>query len=167
MVPIGDSYGMTNRLPAALSGFEGARISRISRQHYVYKGSVDDRNGALQLEFGDGRTLLLDSGSDGYSLRIDRAPWIDTFLIPEARTKENEEFIARSGKWTEFEITEETTFPLEPDLRPFLGAVIQSIRPRLDEDGLVTGAQINTTAGHMRAEVEADELKVHAALGTR
>jgi hypothetical protein len=161
-IELGDDCEMTHMPHALLSGYEGAAIARISRQHYVYMGSVDVQNGALQLQFGDGRTLLLDSGSDWGSLTIMTAPWVDPFLPPEEQSEENEEFVARSGKWTEFEITEETTPPLEPDLRPFLGAVILSIRPRLDEDGRVTGAQLNTAAGQIRAEVEADELKVRA-----
>jgi hypothetical protein len=159
-VSISNDCGVTNVPVKVLSNFEGVRIGRIYRQHYVFGGTADERTGALQLNFDDGRTLLLDSGSDGESLRIKTDPWADPFLGPRALNKQNEEFVARSGKWTEFEITKDSDFPLQPDLRPFLGATIVPIRPRFVADGRVTGAYITTTAGVIRAEVEGDDLEV-------
>jgi hypothetical protein len=95
---------VTEALPALASTL-GAVIVGIRRIFYVFQGSVNSSVGALELTFADGGVIVLDSGADGESLVVSTLRWEDPFL-EGVMSPVNSDFIAKSGKWSAFDVSE-------------------------------------------------------------
>lgn len=152
MVPWGQGGGAVTDLISSITSTTGAVIVRIRRVFYVFQGSVNTGVGAVEFTFADGGVVLLDSGSDGESLVISTVRWDDPFAAT-ALSVENRDFIARSGKWSAFDVSKEI------DYENFVGSSIEHAAP-ISASGTVTGATFRTSAGDLRVEVEADDLYV-------
>jgi hypothetical protein len=144
---------MTEEVLHRLSSIVGDVIRSVRRIHYVVRNSPNLAVGALELEFTDGSVLFLDSAGDGESLRVSTEAWPDPFA-EDRLTPENREYVARSGKWTRFDVSRE---PLYAHL---VGAAVEAIEPIASPSGKIVGAVLRTTAGDIRADVEADDLYV-------
>jgi len=140
-------------VPPALASTIGAVIVGIRRIFYVFQGSVNTSVGALELTFADGRAILLDSGADGESLRISTLRWEDPFAAGPL-SSENRDFIAKSRKWSAFDVSEEIGHAI------FVGSRIEQVIPNSTAGGTITGVTFKTLAGDLRAQVEADDLYV-------
>ena len=77
--------------------FVGRTARSFSRVLYEYKGSFDNNDGDLIIDF-DGTKLWLTSGPPYDSLIVKSGTWTDPFKEPVS--PENSEFIATHGKWT-------------------------------------------------------------------
>jgi hypothetical protein len=69
-------------------------------------------------------------------------------------TAENRAFVARSGKWTAVDVSQ------DPDYTILVGAVLAGLQLIEATTGKVIGLVIHTSGGDLRAEVEADDLYV-------
>jgi hypothetical protein len=143
---------VTDVLPVLVST-TGAVIVSMRRVFYVFQGAINDSVGALELTFADGSVILLDSGADGESLRVSTCPWDDPFLVG-AMSPENRDFIAKSGKWSVFDVSESAGYAM------LVGSRVEKVEPILRPSGKITGVTFWTAAADLRAEVEADDLYV-------
>lgn len=122
---------------------------------YEVGGEVVSEAGPIELTFTDNGLVLLDGGADGESLRIERSQWVDHFSEP--LSVENRDYIAKSGKWTSFDVSKRT---------PYIGLVgerVRAINPVESPDRKVTGLIISTDHCVLRVENVADEIQVDIA----
>jgi hypothetical protein len=134
-----------------LASAVGRVIVRINRIFYVFQGVTNKAVGAVDLEFQDGSRIVVDSGSDGESISVQPGPWVDPFLEGDI-SQENRDYIAKSGKWTSFDVSRDLGYA---DL---VGAVIEAVDPVLTPSGKMVGLVMRTSGGHIRADVEADDI---------
>ncbi len=138
-----------------LSGLRGRVIRGIRRIMYEVGGEVISEAGPIELTFADDCLVLLDGGSDGESLLIKHSQWVDPFSEP--LSVENRKYVAKSGKWTSFDVSKRT---------PYIGLVgerILGITPVGTPDRKVTGIIITTDHCVLRVENVADEIQVDIA----
>jgi len=143
---------MTREVPPTIASTVGAIISSIRRVLYVFQGITNTTVGALELEFDDGRTILVDSGGDGESLSVVTHAWKDPFA--DDLSAENRDFVAKSGKWTSVDVSR------DPEYAHFIGAKVNTAEPIQAPNGKIVGVLFWTSTGNIRAEVEADALYV-------
>jgi hypothetical protein len=137
---------------AVLAEFVGAAIATIERQFYVYGGDINRQKGPVEFTFRNGRTLRLDVGGDGESLKILTRPWIDPF--PPPLSAENAEFVASSGKWTRFDVSA---------TQPYVGLIgspVTEFVPIVASGGNLVGVVVATSTGSVNVECDADEVRV-------
>jgi hypothetical protein len=147
---------MTNQDdPAILASLLGQRIAELRRILYVSPGNICGNVGPIQIALAGGSVVLLDSASDGEALSVKCRPWIDYFADP--LSEENREFVARSGKWTSFDVTHELPYS------KIVGETIKCAEPVKTPDGKVIGVAIKTDASTLRVEIEADDVVVDIA----
>jgi hypothetical protein len=135
-----------------LAGLIGKRIASIRRLLYVVAGRIESETGPIEITLADGSTFLFNVGPDGESLRIEEGRWRDPFTEPLSR--ENREFIERSGKVTAFDVS---------GARPYdalIGRTVVDVKPTIGPLNKVTGAAIITDAGTIRVTIGADEVLV-------
>lgn len=142
-----DEYGRT-ALNAAVDG----TIVAVRRMFYVLGDDIDRTEGPIEFTFHDGATLLLDAGVDGAELRIGAAPWRDPFepLVDPV----NIEYVAASGKYTAFDVTD------EPPYAALAGRRVDAVSVVPLPDGRPRAATLYLGAGMVKAESIADELIV-------
>ncbi len=142
-----DEYGRT-----ALSAVVDATIIAVRRMFYVLGDDIDTAEGPIEFTFHDGSTLLLDVGVDGAELRIGAAPWRDPFepLVDPV----NIEYVAASGKYTAFDVTDEHPYVL------FTGRRVDAVSVVPLPDGRPRAATLYLGEGMVKAESIADELIV-------
>ncbi|GAD85760.1 hypothetical protein [Nocardia asteroides] len=142
-----DEYGRT-----ALSAAVDATIIAVRRMFYVLGDDIDTAEGPIEFTFHDGSTLLLDVGVDGAELRIGAAPWRDPFepLVDPV----NIEYVAASGKYTAFDVTDEHPYVL------FAGRRVDAVSVVPLPDGRPRAATLYLGEGMVKAESIADELIV-------
>ncbi|UGT56128.1 hypothetical protein [Nocardia asteroides] len=142
-----DEYGRT-ALNAAVDG----TIVAVRRMFYVLGDDVDRSEGPIEFTFHDGSTLLLDAGVDGAELRIGAAPWRDPFepLVDPV----NIEYVANSGKYTAFDVTD------EPPYDALTGRRVDAVSVLPLPDGRPRAATLYLGEGMVKAESIADELIV-------
>ncbi|MEV6364264.1 hypothetical protein [Nocardia asteroides] len=142
-----DEYGRT-ALNAAVDG----TIIAVRRMFYVLGDDIDTAEGPIEFTFHDGSTLLLDVGVDGTELRIGAAPWRDPFepLVDPV----NIEYVAASGKYTAFDVTDEHPYAL------FAGRRVDAVSVVPLPDGRPRAATLYLGEGMVKAESIADELIV-------
>jgi hypothetical protein len=144
---------MSGSAPAkALTDTVGKVIVGIRRIRYVVSGNIVSTSGPIELVFRDGSAVTLDAGPDGEALAVSDSRWKDPFEEPLSR--ENRSFVEQSGKWTAFDVS------TEPPYREIIGQTVERVKPLLTPAGKVKGATLFTSAGGLRSEVEADDLKV-------
>lgn len=114
-------------------------------------GSFDLGEGPIEFTFDEDRTIRLESGADGESLRVWVGRWIDPFGEP--MTEENRRFVEQSGKWTAFEVSHEDPY------RRLVGQKVRDLTLLLRSNKVV-GVEVILDAALVRAEVHADELMV-------
>jgi hypothetical protein len=137
----------------SLPHMTGKTISRIRRVHYVAPDTTNESSGPVEITFDEDRTiLLLDAGSDGATLWFSSEPWEDPFREP--LSDENREFVARSGKWTAFDVS------TEPGYDALVGTAVQEVCELRASSGILSGMVIVAESGVLRAKVDADELFV-------
>ncbi len=137
---------------AALGLVVGRSVVRVRRIFYVHAGEVNRTVGAIELLFHDGSIIYLDGGSDGQSLVVKSAPWIDPF--EGVLTPENEEFVRTHGKWTRFDVSNEEEY------EGLIGKAVDSIDLIQTPRGKVVGATFWLSLQRLRVEVEADDVYV-------
>jgi hypothetical protein len=136
---------------ARLAALRDRTVNRIRRIRYLAGGQVTTENGPIELTLADGHAVWLDAGPDGEALAVEAGAWPDPFAPP--LSPENEEFVARSGKWTAFDVSG------DPPYERLVGSRVTAVAP-VRTDGKVTGSRIVTTAGSLYIEVAGDELTV-------
>jgi hypothetical protein len=130
----------------------GATVDRIRRVFYVYRDEVDRRAGALEVRFSDGTVRLFDAGPDGERLAVSDQVWVDAF---EGHLDDvNREYVAKSGKWTAFDVSDESPYA---DL---IGARVEAAAAIAGRDGSSVGVVMNVAGRELRASAGADELLV-------
>jgi hypothetical protein len=139
-------------IPAVFADLAGAVIASVRRLHYVYQNKIDRAKGPIEFRFRDGRLLRLDCGPDGEALAIFAQPWVDPFRSP--LSSENAEFVARSGKWTQFDVSADSRYSA------FIGSAVTEVVPIRSPLGKVVGVDVVTPARYMKIECNADELWV-------
>lgn len=96
---------------------------------------------------------FLDSGPDGESLVINNTEWRDPFL--EIYAPGNDEFVAKSGKRTAFDVSN------EPEYRKIIGSKIYRVELVMTSTGKIVGAVFKGGKNALfRVDVESDELHV-------
>jgi hypothetical protein len=137
-------------VPESLIRAIGTPIRRVRRMHYVYSDQPDTDFGPVELTVGE-QLFLFDNEPDGESLRITGAAWIDPFAEP--LSAENREFVARSGKWTAFDVSADRAWA------SLIGEVLSEVEPIVNSAHKMTGIILRTEhGGVVRLGVEADEL---------
>ena len=139
-------------VPFTLARTVGETIVGIRRMHYVFQGVTDESGGPLEVTLDGGGVFWLDAGPDGEVLKVKWERWEDPFLEP--MTPVNREFVATSGKWTAFDVSDVAPYSA------FVGATVHGAMPVSLPNGKVVGVIFETSAGVLRADVEADELYV-------
>ncbi|MEU7475729.1 hypothetical protein AB0A63_07075 [Lentzea sp. NPDC042327] len=130
----------------------GSVIAKVRRVNYVRPGGHREaEEGPIELTLENGAVLLFESGSDGESLRLSTGEWADPFAGP--LSPENQDFVARSGKWTAFDVSS------EGDYRELVGRRVEDIS-LVVESGKTTGVELSVGSVFVRAVVVADELTV-------
>jgi hypothetical protein len=135
-----------------LGTFVGATSASIARLFYVFDGTAREDRGPVEITFTDGRFVGLDVGGDGESLRLDDKPWDDPFLDP--LSAENAEFVARSGKWTRFDLS-----AVEPYAH-LIGSWVTDVVPVVHRIEKLTGVVVVTSGGSLEVECDADDVWV-------
>jgi hypothetical protein len=139
----------------SLKSAVGQPVRRVRRIHYTFDGVADTDFGPVELTVGK-RVFLIDNASDGDSLRVLAEEWHDPFAEP--MSPENREFVAKSGKWTAYDVSG------DPEFAAFTGDLLQSVEPFSNSDGKVTGVALRTAGGGtVRLDVIADELYLNRA----
>jgi hypothetical protein len=139
-------------LEGQLSGLLTSAIARVRLINYVQPGGHRQvGEGPIEFTLDNGTVLRLESGSDGESIRLCVGEWTDPFAEP--LTPENREFVARSGKWTAFDVSS------EKDYSRLIGQTLNNLGLILG-NGKVTGVSLLFGSTSIRAEVDADELSV-------
>ncbi len=82
----------------------GKTVVGVRRILYVYRGSVKEDDGALELGFHDGSTALFETAGNG-NMQVSPQPWVDPFVLP--LSPENAAYVRTHGKWTAFDLTRE------------------------------------------------------------
>ena len=135
-----------------LAGFLSSAVARVRCVNYVSPGGSRDANeGPVEVSLDNGVVFRLESGSDGESLRFAIGKWVDPFIEP--LSPENREFVARSGKWTAFDVSGDQNFGR------FIGQRIKDLN-LLTAWGKVVGIELVFGSATLKAEVRADELFV-------
>jgi hypothetical protein len=130
----------------------GVTIDRIRRLFYVYRDEIDRHAGGLEIGFGDGSVRFYDAGPNGERLAVADHLWIDPF---EGHMDEvNREYVAQSGKWTAFDVSD------EPPYDAIVGARVDAIEPMPGRDGYPIGVTLQAGGFEVKATVGADELIV-------
>ncbi|WP_336085537.1 hypothetical protein [Nocardia sp. SSK8] len=139
----------------ALNAAVDATIIAVRRMFYVLGTDIDRSEGPIEFTFHDGSTLLLDAGLDGEELRIGVAPWRDPFepLVDPV----NIEYVAASGKYTAFDVTDEDPYVV------LTGARVEAVSVISLADGRPRAATLYLTGGMVKVETVADELLVTLA----
>ncbi|GGK36948.1 hypothetical protein [Nocardia camponoti] len=142
---------------AALTAAVDATVVGVRRMYYTHGDTVDRTEGPIEFTFADGSTLLLDAGVDGAELRIGARPWRDPFepLVDPV----NIEYVAASGKYTAFDVTNDLPYRL---LR---GACVDAVSVVPLPDGRPQAATLYLGAHSVKAESIADELIVTLTAG--
>jgi hypothetical protein len=140
---------------ASLRRMAGRVVLRVRCVYYEFQGSLDRSRGAFELTLDDGSVVVLDSASDGDSLRFDEGPWIDPFDGPLDEV--NADFVAKSGKWTAFDVGD------DPRFAALIGEKISDVRTIHDAMDKVIGVVFWVGSHDVRAEVRADDLYVTIA----
>jgi hypothetical protein len=138
-----------------LSGLTGRVACRIRRICYVFKGEVTSCAGPIELCFTDGSVVLLDAGPDGEALTVKAAAWTDHFAEPLSR--ENMEFVEKSGKWAAFDVSAQKPYSR------FIGERIRQVTPIRTLENKITGVTLATLPSTLRVEIEGDEVTVDIA----
>lgn len=134
----------------------GRQIQKIARVQYVVRGELwPDESGPIEFEFADKSILLVETGPDEYSLRVQYERWNDPFEDPLDGV--NRAFVAKSGKWTRFDVSGD---PLYENL---IGAVITDVALVQDPNGVVTGALVSAGEHVIRVDVGANDIIVRVA----
>ena len=130
----------------------GSPIRRVRRIHYVHDGQADTDFGPVELTIGQ-RVFLFDNESDGDSLRVTEAAWVDPFSEP--LSPENRQFVREHGKWTAFDQS------TEDDWARFIGDPLRDVETVTNDVGKTIGIILRTERGGvLRLGVLADELFV-------
>jgi hypothetical protein len=124
----------------------------VRRIWYVLGGEILSTAGPLELRFADESAVVLNAGPDGEALAMDTSRWVDPFAPP--LSPENEQFVASSGKWTSFDVSDE-----EPYAR-VVGGTVDRVDPQMTPEGKLVGIGILAGPTIIRAVVGADELNV-------
>lgn len=134
----------------SLQSAVGQPIRRVRRIHYTFDGVADTEFGPVELTIGD-QVFLIDNASDGETLRVLTEEWQDPFAEP--MSPENRAFVARSGKWTAYDVSG------DPEFAALTGDLLQNVEPISNSDGRITGVTLRTAGGGtVRLDVIADEL---------
>ncbi len=135
-----------------LAGILSSAIVRVRRINYVRPGGARDvSEGPVEVALDNGAVFRLESGSDGESLRFAIGEWVDPFAEP--LSPENREFVARSGKWTAFDVSG------DQNIAKLFGARLRDLNLVI-VSGKVVGVELVFDSAALRAEVRADELFV-------
>ena len=130
----------------------GKTVTSVRRIFYVFGDEVETSEGAVEFSFDDSTVLLLDSGADGERLRVGTERWMDPF---EGKvTPENIEYVARSGKYTAFDVSAE--FPYSD----VLGGTVDDVEMTTLPSGAVSGVSFLIGTLTLSAQTIADELIV-------
>ena len=140
-------------LLAALHDLADRRLRRLRRIHYQFRGDVDTTTGPIELTFDDGSVLLLDAGPDGESLGVGHEAWLDPFRPP--LSAENRDYVDRFGKWTAFDVTDESPYATLIGQR----VVAVDVRPSRRPD-VAIGVVLRLQTAAIVVKVEGDELSV-------
>jgi hypothetical protein len=135
-----------------LASVRRTKIARVQRVRYVFEGSVTDDDGPLQVSFDSGALLRFDVGGDGEILKVDTTPWVDPFKEP--LSDENRECVVQSGKWTEFDVSE------EPPYSSVIGDTVYQVRLITLTDGKLVGVIFSGGKSELAASTGADNLQV-------
>lgn len=139
-------------VPPSLIDAVGTPIRRVRRIHYVYDGRPDTDFGPIELTLGD-HFFLLDSDSDGESLRVAETAWVDPFSEP--LSPENRVFVQQSGKWAAFDVSTLDRWA------KLIGEPLSDVEAISNDAGKTTGVVLRTAhGGALRLAVIADELFV-------
>jgi hypothetical protein len=152
---------LDEQYPAAISRLEelsavGRIIVGLRRIFCVVHEKVDTTVGPLEVNFSDGTHLLMDAGADGGALRVISEAWEDSFA-EENMTPENREFVARSERWTAFDVSQDSEYVR------MIGAMVANAEPIRTSTGRTIGVIIRTSSGDLRVKVESDNLHVCAS----
>ncbi len=141
-----------NSARSLLEDLQGKRLLRARRIFYTVDGEAEQSEGPIELHF-DSDVIVLDVASDGEALKVTRSAWQDPFDL--APTADNAEFIATSGKWTAFDVSDDERYA------PALNAAISSVRLLQTDSGKLVGCVIGFTSGvAWTVQVRYDELHV-------
>jgi hypothetical protein len=124
----------------------------VQRVRYVFQGAISDDDGPLQISFEGGVMLRFDAGADGETLHVDTTPWVDPFAEP--LSDENREYVERSGKWTEFDVSDESPYSA------LIGETVYEVRLITETDGKLVGVIISGGSTELAASTGADNLQV-------
>ncbi|WP_216911119.1 hypothetical protein [Nocardia noduli] len=142
----------TEGIRIQLVGVRGKTVTSVRRIFYVFGDDVETSEGAVEFSFDDSSILLLDSGADGERLRVSTERWTDPF--DGKMTPENIDYVARSGKYTAFDVGPE--FPYSD----ILGRAVDGVELMTLPSGEVSGVSFLIRPLTISARTIADELIV-------
>jgi hypothetical protein len=128
-------------------------VVRIRRLQYVFRGEVKvESGGPIELTLDNSEVVLLTVGHAGEAIDVRSEAWSDPFAPP--LSKDNEDFVARSGKWTAFDVSDEVGFIA------IVGTAARQVMEVRNPEGVVLGLELTFPKAVLRAEVAADALFV-------
>ena len=122
---------------------------RIDRVLCEVAGVVEPGDGPLEVHLEDGAVFVFSGASDGESLRVETQSWTDPF--DGATSPENEEFVAKSGKWSRVSVSSEAPYS------ELIGAKVNAVELLENEFRREAGLAIETEARTLWFVVQGDE----------
>jgi hypothetical protein len=130
----------------------GQEINRLRRILYLLPDGTTSQEGSIEIMFPNGAVLLLDSGPDGETLRVETHLWTDPFAEP--LSDQNRSFVDTAGKWSAFGVSNDALYSR------LIGQKVQSVKIIATPAGKLTGCLFQTSVGSLGVQVVADELVV-------
>lgn len=133
----------------------GQTLTGIARVLFERHGVLDQSSdGALELEL-NGRTVRLDSASDGEQLRVEEGRWEDPFAEP--LSPENRAYVEEAGKWQWVDVSQQERY------RDFIHRPITEVRSLKNRFGQICGVRISVDRRSLWFVAEGDECHVYWA----
>lgn len=144
--------GSTVLRPADVRSWIGREVVRVARILYEFEGEVEADDGALEITFADGSTLLFDSGGDGERLRVTRGLWVDPFEGPQ--TAENRAYLDAHGQWRRVDVS------ADPEYAWLCDEGLMDVEVLTNEFGAEAGVRVGDGSNALYFFVSGDECHV-------
>jgi hypothetical protein len=136
-------------------GLLGRVPLKAYRIWYEVGGTLDERDGPLELEFAEG-SLTFEAASDGERLVIRSEPWKDEFSEP--MTDANRRYVAEHGKWVKKEVSNQAPYA------GLIGNEIETVTPLKNRFGSIAGVELGSRGLQLCFFVDGDEAEVRLGL---
>lgn len=132
----------------------GKRIRHVARLLYEYRSEIDSDDGGIEIGT-DAGVVLLESDSDGESLRARASPWEDPFREP--LSEDNRRYVDEHGKWQRVDVS------MQEGYADLVGEPVTGVSLLKSEHGRIAGVRLSVPARSIWVVVGGDECHVRWA----